>query len=280
DVTLATIPVNDRDAPGFGIMKVDEKGFIGSFIEKPKKDILGDWKSPLEEKYTKRGKHYLASMGIYMFSKKVLTKLFKDNKKAIDFGKEIIPDAINGGYKVASYAFDGYWTDIGTIHSFFEANIALTDPVPDFNLFDNEKYVYTRPRLLAPSKVYGTFINRAIVAEGCILHGKKIDRAVVGIRSRIGEGTELTDTIMMGADYYELLEDVEDPLMGAAMGVGKDCFIERAILDKNVRIGNNVVIKGSPTLKDVETDTYMIRDGIIVVKKGAFIEDGARIGNV
>ena len=280
DVTLATIPVNDRDAPGFGIMKVDEKGYIGSFIEKPNKEVLKDWKSAVAPEYAKRGKHYLASMGIYMFSKNVLKKLFKDNKSAIDFGKEIIPDAINGGYKVASYAFPNYWTDIGTIQSFFEANIALTDPVPDFNLFDNDAFVYTRARMLAPSKVYGTFVNRALISEGCILHAKKIDRAVIGIRSRIGEGTEISNAIMMGADYYERLEDVEDPVEGAPMGVGKDCLIERAILDKNVRVGNNVVIKGSPMLKDAETETYVVRDGIVVLKKGAYIPDGSRIGDV
>lgn len=280
DVTLATIPVNDRDAPGFGIMKVDEKGYIGSFIEKPSKDLLKDWKSPVEPEYAKRGKHYLASMGIYMFSKNVLKKLFKDNEPAIDFGKEIIPDAINGGYKVASYAFPNYWTDIGTIQSFFEANIALTDPVPDFNLFDNDAFIYTRARMLAPSKVYGTFVNRALISEGCILHAKKIDRAVIGIRSRVGEGSELANVIMMGADYYENLEDIKDPIDGAPMGVGKDCVIERAILDKNVRVGNNVVIKGSPMLKDDEKETYVVRDGIIVLKKGAYIPDGSRIGDV
>jgi len=280
DVTIATIPVSDRDASGFGIMKVNEKGFIDSFIEKPNADVLPDWKSPVEEKYAKRGKHYLASMGIYLFNKKVMNKLFTDNLKANDFGKEIIPDAINGGLKVASYAFDGYWTDIGTIRSFFEANIALTDAIPEFNLFDNDRAIYTRPRLLAPSKVYGTFINRAIIAEGCILHAKKIDRAVVGIRARIGEGTEVSNAIVMGADFYEELEDIEDPLMGAPMGIGKDCYIETAILDKNVRVGNNVVIKGSPTLKDSEAETHLIRDGIVVLKKGAYIPDGARIGDV
>lgn len=280
DVTLATIPVNERDASAFGIMKVNEKGFIDSFIEKPKGDVVKEWKSSVADRYAKKGKYYLASMGIYLFNKKVMKKLFDDNPKANDFGKEILPAAINGGMKVASYAFDGYWTDIGTIRSFFEANIALTDPIPDFNLFDNERSIFTRPRLLAPSKVYGTFINRAIVAEGCILHAKKIDRAVIGIRSRIGEGTEITNAIVMGADYYEDLEDVIDSAKGAPMGVGKDCFIEMAILDKNVRIGKNVVIKGSPTLKDDETDTYVIRDGIIVLKKGAYIPDGARIGDV
>lgn len=278
DLTIATIPVNDRDAPGFGILKVNEDGYIESFIEKPKTDVLPAWESAVEDKYRQQGRVFLASMGIYLFKKEVMERLFEANQGAVDFGKEIIPDAITGGLKVASYAFDGYWTDIGTIRSFFEANIALTDPIPDFNLFDNERAVYTRPRLLAPTKVYGTFLNRALIAEGCIIHAKKIDRAVIGIRSRIGDGTEVTNSIIMGADFYESLEEINLRKFGAPMGIGRDCYIENAIVDKNVRIGNHVVIKGSPILKDDETDTYVIRDGIIVLKKGAFIPDGTKIG--
>jgi len=280
DLTIATIPVNDQDAPGFGIMKVNNQGFIDSFIEKPKKEVLADWTSSVSAENESKGKTYLASMGIYLFSKQVMMKLFSDNEKAVDFGKEIIPDAIHGGLKVASYAFDGYWTDIGTIRSFFEANIALTDTIPEFNLFDNKRIVYTRPRQLAPTKVYGTFLNRALIAEGCIIHAKKIDRSVIGIRSRIGEGSEINNTIVMGADYYESISEIIDSKEGAAMGIGKGCIIENAIIDKNARIGNNVVIKGSPLLKDVESDKYAIKDGIIVLKKGVFIPSGTQIGLV
>ena len=280
DLTIATIPVNEADAPGFGIMKVNDKGFIDSFIEKPKKDVLAEWTSSVSVENKSKGKSYLASMGIYMFSKQVMMKLFSDNEKAVDFGKEIIPDAILGGLMVASYAFDGYWTDIGTIRSFFEANIALTDTIPEFNLFDNKRIVYTRPRQLAPTKVYGTFLNRALIAEGCILHAKKIDRSVIGIRSRIGEGSEINNAIIMGADYYESISEIVDSKEGAAMGIGKECIIENAIIDKNARIGNNVVIKGSPLLKDEETDKYSIKDGIIVLRKGAFIPSGTKIGLV
>jgi glucose-1-phosphate adenylyltransferase len=154
DLTIATIPVVAKDAPGFGIMKVNESGFIDSFIEKPKPEVLADWESAVEDEYRKEGKVYLASMGIYMFKKEIMEKLFNDNPQSTDFGKEIIPTAIEKGYKVASYAFDEYWTDIGTIRSFFEANIALTDNLPKFNLFDNRQSIYTRPRLLAPSKFY------------------------------------------------------------------------------------------------------------------------------
>jgi glucose-1-phosphate adenylyltransferase len=278
DLTIATIPVVAKDAPGFGIMKVNAEGVIDNFVEKPKKEVLDVWQSEVDEKFSSQGKHYLASMGIYMFKREVLEKLFADKPEAKDFGKEIIPDAINGGMKVTSYPFDGYWTDIGTIDSFFEANIALTDAIPDFNLFDSASPVYTRPRLLAPSKVYGTFLNRALIADGCVIHAKKIDKAIVGIRSRVGEGTEINNVILMGADYYQTLEQMQK--VDIPMGIGKDCYIENAIIDKNCSIGNNVIIKGHHSLQDMETDTYCIRDGIVVLKKKATIPHGAKIGAV
>lgn len=278
DITIATIPVNDRDAPGFGIMKVDEQGYIGSFVEKPKKEVLPEWESAVSPQLREEGRVFLASMGIYVFSRPVIEKLFQENAHAVDFGKEIIPNAINANYKVASFAFDGYWTDIGTIRSFFEANIALTDQLPEFNLFDRNRPVFTRPRLLAPSKIYGTFLNKALIAEGSIIHAKKIDRAVIGIRSRIGEGTEINNCIVMGADFYETVEDINRRKHGAPIGIGKDCYIENAIIDKNCRVGNNVVIKGSPLLPDQDGENYCIRDGIIVLKKMAFVPDGTKIG--
>jgi glucose-1-phosphate adenylyltransferase len=277
DLTIATIPVIDKDAPGFGIMKVNEKGYIDSFVEKPPLEALKDWESAVPDSYRQQGKLYLASMGIYIFKKKFLMKLFKDNPKATDFGKEIIPKAIEGGYKVASFSYDDYWTDIGTIRSFFEANIALTDNIPDFNLFDNEKMVYTRPRMLAPSKIFGTWFNKAVIAEGCIIHAKKIERSIIGIRSRIGEETEISNSIIMGNDYFETLEEIQKE-SGPAMGIGKNCIIRNAIIDKDCRIGDNVVIHGSVALESAETKTHVVKDGIIVVKKGAHIPDGTKIG--
>lgn len=276
DLTIATIPVTDQDAPAFGIMKVNADGFIDDFIEKPSMDLLTDWKSAVPEAYSSQGKHYLASMGIYIFKREFLERLFRENPEATDFGKEIIPIAIESGFKVASYAFDEYWTDIGTIRSFFEANIALTDNIPDFNLFDNEKTIYTRPRLLAPAKVFGTWFNKAIIAEGCIIHAKKIERSVVGIRARIGEGTEIAESIVMGNDYYETMADMER--VEQPMGIGKNGLIQHAIVDKNCRIGDGVTIKGGTELADTETDTYVVRDGIIVLKKGAHIPTGTTIG--
>ncbi len=276
DLTIATIPVVARDAPGFGIMKVNEEGLIERFIEKPKPEVLPEWESAVPDSYREAGKVYLASMGIYIFSKQVLQQLFDENPDAVDFGKEIIPRAINGGRRVASFSFNGYWTDIGTIRSFFEANIALTDPIPQFNLFDNQTLVYTRPRLLPPSKIFGTWFNQAVLAEGSIVHAKKIERSIIGIRSRIGENTEIAKTVVMGNDYFETIEEMMKEEL--PMGIGRNCYIENAIIDKNARIGHDVYIRGSISLQDMETPTYCVRDGIVVVKKGAFIPDGTRIG--
>jgi glucose-1-phosphate adenylyltransferase len=281
DVTIATIPVGPREAPSFGIMKVGREGYIQSFVEKPASDTLHQWESEVSEKNREEGNLYLASMGIYIFNRNALRKLFDDNKDAIDFGKQIIPDAIQGGYKVASYEFDGYWTDIGHIYSFYEANIELTDAVPKFNLFDDSRSVYTRPRLLAPSKIFGTQMNSSVVAEGSIIHASKIERSVVGIRSRIGENTVISYSVVMGADFYETITEIEAKRgVDIPMGIGSNCHIEKAIIDKNVRIGDNVVIKGGETLENTETEHYCIKDGIVVVKKNARIESGTKIGDV
>jgi glucose-1-phosphate adenylyltransferase len=279
ELTIATIPVIAKDATGFGIMKVNKKNQIESFVEKPESKILSNWESPVAPEYKKEGKVYLASMGIYIFNRKTLEDLFEKNPNAVDFGKEIIPDAIKSGIQVSSYNYGGYWEDIGTIRSFFEANLALTDKLPEFNLFDNKSIIYTRPRLLAPTKIFGTVFRQAVVAEGSIIHAKSIERTIVGIRSRIGENTVISNTIIMGNDYYETLEELSKATKKKpSMGIGEKCYIENAILDKNCMIGNNVTIRGHEDLEDKETDTYCIRDGIVVVKKRAIIPTGTRIG--
>ena len=277
DLTIATIPVAAKEATAFGIMKVNSDGMIDAFVEKPPLEDLPNWKSEVSVENKKGGKEYLASMGIYIFSKKALWGLFDDHPDAVDFGKEIIPSAIAEKRRVASYEYTGYWTDIGNISSFFEANIALTDNVPSFNLFDNQKPIFTRPRMLPPSKLFDTVLSKAVVAEGCIIHAERIERSLIGIRSRIGNYTTITNSIVMGNDYFQRLEEVieEDAI---PMGIGRHCIIERAILDKDCRIANNVVIRGSDDLPDEETGTYCIRDGIVVVKKRAVIPAGSRIG--
>lgn len=277
DLTIATIPVVAEDASGFGIMKVNKGGYIKNFVEKPSADILEDWQSEVPEAYAEADKNYLASMGIYIFSKKAIKKLFTDHPDATDFGKEIIPSAIKSGFTVASYPYEGYWEDIGTVRSFFEANLALTDNVPDFNLFDNQNVVYTRPRMLAPSKIFGTRLKKTVLAEGCIIHADSIERSVIGIRSRIGENTVIKNTVLFGNDFYESLEEVIDE-ENTAMGVGNDCYINNAIIDKDCRIGNNVTICGDESIEDIETEQYFIRDGIVVLKKGATILDSTVIG--
>jgi glucose-1-phosphate adenylyltransferase len=278
DITIACLPVDERDATGFGIMKVDSDSYIPRFIEKPDTDELPNWVSEVSPTNKKQGKNYLASMGIYIFNRKALNDLFDEHPDSTDFGKEIIPAAIESGRKVVAYQYEGYWTDIGTIRSFFEANIELTDHIPAFNLFDSTHPIYTRGRMLPPAKFYGgTQLNRALIAEGSIIHARLIDGSIVGIRSRLGENTVIKDSIVMGNDYYQTLEQIAAEENSIPMGVGHYCHIEHAILDKDCRIGNNVVIKGGNHLPDTETAEYSIRDGVIVVKKGAVIEEGTRI---
>ncbi len=278
DVSIACLPVDARDATGFGIMKVDNNGFIPSFIEKPKADQLSSWISEVSPSNKKKGRVYMASMGIYIFNRKALADLFDSSADAVDFGKEIIPNAINSSYKVTAYQYEGYWTDIGTIRSFFDANIELTDHIPSFDLFDQRNKIYSRARNLAPAKFYGgTQLNRALIAEGSIIHARLIDSAIIGIRSRIGENTVIKNTIVMGNDSYQTLQEMVQNQDEIPLGVGHYCHIEYAILDKDCRIGNNVVIKGGDHLPDTDTPSYIIRDGIVVVKKGAVIPEGTRI---
>ncbi|WP_407521003.1 glucose-1-phosphate adenylyltransferase [Lacibacter sp. MH-610] len=276
DISIATIPVGDREAPEFGILKSDEQSMITSFIEKPKKDILGDWVSDTGADMQRMGRIYLASMGIYIFNRKLLLDLLmEEHKDATDFGKEIIPSSI-GKYKVASYQYDGYWTDIGNIYSFFEANLALTAEIPDFNLFDNSKPVYTRARMLPPAKISGTTLERTIIAEGSIILASRVENSVIGIRTRIGHGTTVVSSYIMGTDYYETLEE----MLHAAergipkVGIGERCYIKNAIIDKNCRIGNDVRINGGAHLPNTDHALYSVKDGIVVVKKGAILPDG------
>ena len=277
DITIATIPVNAKDAPGFGILKSDEEGNITSFIEKPSSDLLNDWKSETSEKSKSEGKEYLASMGIYVFSKKVLKKMFEEDP-GDDFGGELIPNGI-GTYKTLSYQYDGYWTDIGTIDSFFDANLDLCQDFPKFNLFSSSP-VYTRARMLPPSKILSSYVNKAIFADGCIVMADKIENSIIGNRTRIDKGTTIVSTYIMGADFYQDTVDIvaNDEVGAPNLGVGKYCYIENAILDKNCYIGNNVRIIGGKHLPDGDYETHSIKDGIVVVKKNAVIEPGTHIG--
>jgi glucose-1-phosphate adenylyltransferase len=278
-ITIATIPVAEREASEFGILKSDNENIITSFIEKPNKELLSNWVSDTGALMQSKGRNYLASMGIYVFNKDILYKLLNEvHAQATDFGKEIIPDSIEQ-YKVLSYQYDGYWTDIGNIYSFFEANIALTDEIPPFNLFDSTQTVYTRSRMLPPAKISGTMINKAIIAEGSIIHAASIFQSVIGIRSRIGQDSIIKNSYIMGCDYYETIEQINkknekgEPILG----IGERCVIEDAIVDKNCSIGNDVHIKGGAHLEKTDHPLYTIKDGIVVIKKGAVIPNGYMI---
>ncbi|MCL1637079.1 glucose-1-phosphate adenylyltransferase [Elizabethkingia sp. HX WHF] len=271
DITIATIPVNEKDAPGFGILKSDEQNNITAFIEKPGKDILPQWSSDVDEVSKAQGKNYLASMGIYIFTKSILTKIFDENK-GDDFGKEVIPASI-GNYNTLSYQYNGYWTDIGTIESFFEANMDLTQDLPQFNMFSSSP-IFTRSRMLPPTKINGSYMEKVVVGDGAIIMGDRLEKCVIGNRARIGRGSVVKNTYMMGADFYQN-DEIND--LVPLFGVGENCYIENAIIDKNCMIGNNVRIIGGKHMPDADYESYSVRDGIIVIKKEAIISNGTII---
>jgi glucose-1-phosphate adenylyltransferase len=276
DISIATIPVTSEQATEFGIMKTDENNFITSFIEKPKPELHPAWVSNTGEEMQKAGRNYIASMGIYVFNRYVLKSLLtQEYSAAADFGKEIIPHSLKN-YKVSSFQYNGYWTDIGNISSFFDANIALTKDIPSINLYDVNQTIYTRPRMLPPAKIGGTRIDKSVIAEGSIILADKIERSLIGVRSRIGFNTTVVCSYIMGNDFYETLDRIEHERSAGStpIGIGNDCYIDTAIIDKNVRIGNRVVIKGGKHLENTDQEFYTIKDGIIVVKKGAVLPDG------
>ncbi|MGI4751932.1 MAG: glucose-1-phosphate adenylyltransferase [Janthinobacterium lividum] len=276
EISIATIPVDEADSEGFGILKTDDNQMISSFIEKPKKDMLPGWDSEVSAEMQATGRIYLASMGIYLFNRKTLYELLEGNTRT-DFGKEIIPQSI-GTHKISSYQYEGYWTDIGSIPSFFDANLGLTDEIPQFNLFD-KRSIFSRARMLPPSKLSGTSLHNAMISDGCIIHAAHISRAVIGIRTRIGVGSTILNTYVMGNDYYQTLEQIAEYKIQnkPIMGIGERCYINNAILDKNCYIGNDVKINGGTHLEDGDFGTYTVTEGIIVVKKNAIIPSGTII---
>jgi glucose-1-phosphate adenylyltransferase len=270
DITIASTPIKREVAGGFGILKVDKKLKITDFVEKPQEESLLDpLIMPPEYVGDNAAKPFLASMGIYVFNKDVLLRLLEENDHE-DFGKQIIPGSIKS-HRVYSYIFNGYWEDIGTIKSFFEANLDFASPLPQFNFYDEKRPIYTNARFLPGSKIKNCEINQALISDGSILEGSKITRSVVGLRSIIKEGSTLDHVVMMGADYYGEASRVAE----SKLGIGKNCYIHKAILDKNVRIGDNVTIdyKGP----DKETDLYHVIDGIVVVPKNGSIPANTHI---
>ncbi|MGQ9871780.1 glucose-1-phosphate adenylyltransferase [Leptodesmis sp.] len=287
DITISTVPMDDRRASDFGLMKIDDAGRVVSFSEKPKGDALKAMQvdttvlglSPEEA----RQNPYIASMGIYVFKKDVLIKLLKENLERTDFGKEIIPTSADH-YNVQAYLFSGYWEDIGTIEAFYEANMALTQqPYPPFSFYDEKAPIYTRPRYLPPTKLLDCHIKESIIAEGCILKDCSITHSVLGVRTRIESGCLIEDTMIMGADYYQSLAERSSgsdcSTDKVPLGIGRETTIRRAIIDKNAHIGCNVQIINKDRVQEAERENlgFFIRSGIVVVLKGATIPDGTII---
>ncbi len=285
DITLSVIPIDDRRASDFGLMKINESGRIIDFSEKPKGDALAQMRvdttvlglTPEQAKL----QPYIASMGIYIFKKEVLVKLLKESLERTDFGKEIIPDAAKD-YNVQAYLFDDYWEDIGTIEAFYHANLALTQqPQPPFSFYDEESPIYTRPRYLPPTKLLDCQITESIIGEGCILKHCRIQHSVLGVRSRIESGCVIEESLLMGADFYQAFVERQCSLEKGdiPVGIGTDTIIRGAIIDKNARIGHNVKIINKDSVQEAnrENQGFYIRSGIVVVLKNAVIPDGTII---
>jgi glucose-1-phosphate adenylyltransferase len=285
DITLSVIPIDERRASDFGLMKIDDSGRVVDFSEKPKGDALKAMRVDtsilgLNAEQAKL-QPYIASMGIYVFKRDVLIKLLKESIERTDFGKEIIPDSAKD-HNVQAYLFDGYWEDIGTIEAFYEANLALThQPVPPFSFYDEHAPIYTRARYLPPSKLQDCQIRQSMIGEGCILKNCRIEHSVLGVRSRVESGTIIEDSLLMGADFYQ--DSVERHCSvekgDIPVGIGTDSIIRRAIIDKNAQIGHGVKIINKDNVQEAEREGqgFYIRSGIIVVLKNAVIPHGTVI---
>ena len=271
EVTVATIPVDRERAAGFGIMHNDETGRITRFVEKPDTDEVLD--SLRAEDQELGPDQYLASMGIYVFKRATLVELL-ENEQA-DFGRHIIPSAIDS-HRVYSYTYKGYWEDIGTIRSFYEANLDMVSTIPKFNFFQMEMPIYTRPRFMPASKINGAAIDQAIISDGCIIDRSRISQSLVGIRCLLSPGCRVHRSVLMGADFYETEVSKNENLSKGLplVGVGENTRIESAIIDKNARIGSNCVISPEGKPDHFDGDNYYVREGIAIVPKGAVIADG------
>ena len=279
DVTITAKPLGLDEAEGLGLMRINDKLEVTEFVEKPSDPNIIQRLAVGESVRTKMKDpgtrdYCLASMGIYVFNAKVLIDALKSD--ATDFGKEIIPGLL-GQAKICSYVFDDYWEDIGTVKAFFDANIRLTDPIPPFNFFDEEARIFTHARFLPASKINSCVVDRAILADGCIVTDGLIKHSTLGVRSVVREQSSLENVVMMGADNFEATEDLEENrrLGRPAYGVGKNCMIKNAILDKNVRIGNHVVLDPTGLPDNYGPDVSVaIRDGVLVVCKDTIVPDG------
>jgi glucose-1-phosphate adenylyltransferase len=281
DITISVIPIVPDSASEFGLLKTDSAGRVIEFREKPKGDALEAMRVDTTalglSADEAKARPYLASMGIYVFKYDLLEEVLAADNSRLDFGKEVIPGSIHK-YNVQAFLFDGYWEDIGTIAAFYKANLDMTTAIPPFNLFDAEAPMFTRARYLPPSKINQCEIRESIISEGCIINGAKIINSLIGLRSRLGAGTQLEASYMMGADYYQTLEDMQADLAAGRpwIGVGEGTIVRRAIIDKNARIGADVRLLNEAGVEEADgpNGSYYIRDRIIIVPKNGLIPDG------
>lgn len=283
ELTVASIRVDRELASSFGLLEIDDEGHIIAFVEKPKDPAVLDRLALTGKKAERLGmdpeqESFLASMGIYVFDAPCLESLLSDPDKK-DFGKDVIPASIQQGRRVYASLFQGYWEDIGTIKAFYEANLMMTQKYPPFDPYDSIAPIYTNARYLPSSKLYGANVKNCLIAEGSIIEDATCERSIIGLRSIIRDGAVITDSMLMGTDYYERAEDRGKADAGGIprLGIGRDCVIRRAIIDKNVRIGNGVRIVNQEGVQEADGDGYCIRDGIVVVKKGAILSEGTVI---
>jgi glucose-1-phosphate adenylyltransferase len=273
-VTVAMKAVSEELTSGFGIMKVDGTGRVIHFDEKPPRERLAGLASSVPGR---AGPAYLASMGIYVFARKAIEAALAEGDH-IDFGKDVLPALLDRA-RVQAYFYDGYWEDVGTVRSYFDANLALTRSSPEFNFYHPRFPIYTQRPFLAPSRFHGCRVVDALVADGCVLDRADIETAVIGVRSRIARGARIRHSLVLGADEYQtVLEgDPAGAAIGPPLGIGEDCWIENAIIDKNARVGRNVSIRNRRGLVDHDGDGFFVRDGIVIVPKGGSIADGTEI---
>lgn len=285
DITISVVPMDERRASDFGLMKIDGSGRVIDFSEKPKGEALKQMQVDttvlgLDANQAKE-QPYIASMGIYVFKRDVLIDLLKQSPERTDFGKEIIPSSAKD-YNVQAYLFDDYWEDIGTIEAFYEANLTLTrQPQPPFSFYDEKAPIYTRARYLPPSKLLDCHITESIIGEGCILKNCQIQHSVLGVRSRVESGCVIDNSLLMGADFYQPFAErnTNCETRQIPMGIGANTTIRRAIIDKNAHIGCDVQIINKDRVEEAERESqgFYIRNGIIVVMKNAVIPDGTII---
>lgn len=276
DLVVNTLLVNEKEAPRMGLVKIDEHHMITDFLEKPKNQAALEQMRVPKSVIHKMGKKnsdeplYLGSMGIYLFKREALFRLLEQDRRE-DFGKHLIPTQVQNGNTVA-YLFDDYWEDIGTIDSFYHANMALTKPEPEFNWYDEQNPIFTHHTHLPPAKIFGTYVNESLICDGSIVEADEVTGSILGFRSVIGKGTIIKDSYIMGNDFYEA--PIPTKRLPENLHIGENCVIRKAIIDKHVSIGNDVHLVNKKGLIEYDSDDIYIRDGVIIVKRSAEIPDG------